>query len=119
MGGADDSPVLRQRVFKLTDGTLVLQRDDTLVQEILTGKYRAFRHTRDFGNSITNAELAWLSQSGYVRAYDDEYISLESVRVADAGQHKRIFYLSTTLPEALLNYVRQVLQSRGLDERFQ
>lgn len=121
MDSADGAPVLRQRIFTLSDGTLVIQRDDTLVQELLTGKMRAFRYARDFGRPVTDSELAWLRESGYVSAYDDRHIHLEPVDgvAASAESRMRVYYLSTALPATLLDYVRRLLQATGLEQRFQ
>lgn len=121
MDSTDRPPVLRQRVFALNDGTLVFQQDDALVQELLSGKFRTFRHTRDFGHAVTDDELALLRETGCVSTYDGQYVSLESVDAARASADKRmrVYYLSTALPVRLLDYVRRLLQSSGLEERYQ
>src|SRR5262245_30466245 len=121
MDSADGSPVLRQRVFTLSDGTFVIQRDDTLVQELFTGKMRSFRYARDFGRPVSDGELAWLRESGYVSAYDDRHIHLEPVETiaASADARMRVYYLSTALPGALLDYVHRLLHVTGLEQRFQ
>lgn len=116
--------VLRQQVFTLIDGTMVFQHDEGRVQEILTGRLRRFRYQRDFGRSITDDELVWLRETGYVQDFDETYVKLDSIQPGSGqlyspAQRRRVYYLNTTLPDEMLGHIQVVLRHSRLDRRFQ
>lgn len=82
--------VPRYQVFTLNDGTFVVQWDDVQVQELLTGLYREFDLDRDFGQAITDYELAQLRTSGRVEHFDRHYVWLYPLPQAGQFGKRRI-----------------------------
>ena len=126
-GALNDSPVLRDRVFILSDGTFVVQWDENRVQELLTGHYRNFAPA-DFGHEITDYELSQLKAAGRVEQYDQQHVWLYALpepgrfQVEDYNDpmknRVRSFYLNTTLPEGRLPDVQAALLRLGLAGEF-
>lgn len=121
------SPVARQTVFILADGTFVVQWDENRVQELLTGRYRDYED-RDFGHSITDYELAQLQSAGRVEHYNQQYIWLYALPERGRFQTEeyqetfknrvRSFYLNTTLAESHLSEVQAALIELKLGDEF-
>ncbi len=122
MNSTNGTAWLRQHIFTLEDGTFVLQRDDRTVEELLTGQLRPFERWTHSGQAITDYELSQLQSAGYIVAYDDEYVKLNSRdalhTVANQETRERVYYLTTTLPAVLRGYVEQLLRRIGADEEF-
>jgi CheY-like chemotaxis protein len=121
------SPVQRQLVFILADGSFVVQWDESRVQELLSGRYRTFVGN-DFGHAITDYELNQLKAAGRVEHYNRQYVWLyalpengrfEHDSKNDHGHNRvRSYYLNTTLPKARLDDVEKLLVSMSLDSDF-
>jgi hypothetical protein len=112
--------VLRQQVFSLLDGTFVVQHEPQRVQELFSSRYRLYDPQRDYGHAITDYELQQLYLAGWVSYFDETTITLE---IADTeyllrGKRHRLYYLNTTLPEALLQPIQHLLEQVGLQERY-
>jgi CheY-like chemotaxis protein len=119
------SAISRHQVFVLADGTYAVQWDDKRVQELYSGKYRAYLHTRDFGHHITDVELGFLKGAGRVEHYNRKYVWLFALpeagryanrRILDRGNKIRVYYLSTGLARSQLTNVRAALDSADLSE---
>ena len=120
------SPVPRHTVFILADGAFVVQWDESLVQELLTGHYRNFDDKR-FGHHITDYELNQLKAAGRVEHYNRQYVWLyalpEQGRIAAEHEYAgpsrvRSFYLNTTLPKNRLDEVDAQLETLNLSDDF-
>lgn len=118
------SAVPRDLVFVLDDGTCVVQWADTRVQEVLSGRLRAYTTTDD-GHPVTDFELQQLKEAGRVEHYDERYVWLfalpeqqrfpHELRVQERSLNRvRGYYLNTTLPESELLRVQQALEAAGL-----
>lgn len=122
------SPVLRQYVFIMTDGSFVVQWDETRVQDLLSGRYRSF--SRDgFGHPITDFELNQLKAAGRVEHYNRSYVWLyalpegkryevELKTMQRSRDRVRSYYLNTTLPAAHLEKVQALLSKLGLGKEL-
>lgn len=120
------SPVPRQAVFIMADGSFVVQWDEARVQDLLTGRYRAF--TREgFGHHITDDELTQLKAAGRVEHFNRSYVWLyalpeghrfdvELKTLNRSRDRVRVYYLNTMLSTAYLDKVRALLAKLGLDE---
>lgn len=122
------SPVPRHSVFILSDGSFVVQWDESRVQELLSGRYRTYE-TGDFGHAITDYELNQLKAAGRVEHYNRQYVWLFSLPEtgrfeyeAKAHEHNqnrvRSYYLNTTLPKSELADIEKLLKSLALDSDF-
>ncbi|MBZ0295462.1 MAG: response regulator [Anaerolineae bacterium] len=121
------SPVPRNAVFILADGSFVVQWGEMRVQELLTGRYRTY-HDHDFSHAITDYELAQLKVAGRVEHYNRQYVWLyalpESGRFDHLheleNRHRRVrsYYLNTTLPKARLEEIQTLLTAAALDDDF-
>ncbi len=120
------SPVPRHTVFILADGAFVVQWDEALVQELLTGQYRNF-DDKHFGHHITDYELNQLKAAGRVEHFNRQYVWLyalpEQGRIAAEHEYTgparvRSFYLNTTLPKNQLDEVKKQLQNLELYDDF-
>lgn len=122
------SPVPRQSVFILADGSFVVQWDTSRVQELLSGRYRAY-DPGDFGHTITDYELNQLKAAGRVEHYNRQYVWLFALPEAgrfeyesNPNEHQqnrvRSYYLNTTLPKSELPAIEQTLKSLELENDF-
>ncbi|MEO8609605.1 MAG: response regulator [Chloroflexota bacterium] len=122
------SAVPRHFVFIMSDGTFVVQWDESRVQDLLSGQYLPLRDD-GFGHAISDYELDQLKSAGRVEFYNRAWVWLYALpepnrfqtelktqeRVAD---RVRAFYLNTTLPKSQLENIRSLLQNLGLGEDF-
>ncbi len=122
------SPVARSTVFILSDGSFVVQWDESRVQELMTGRYRPFADG-DFGHVITDYELNQLKAAGRVEHYNRQYVWLYALPEAGrydyesrtpfyAQRRTRSYYLNTTLSKEHLQEVQSKLEAIGLDSEF-
>nr|PZN53425.1 MAG: hypothetical protein DIU68_12615 [Chloroflexota bacterium] len=121
------SAVPREHVFVLVDGTRVVQWREGEVQDLYTGRTRAFADA-DYGHAITDFELSILKDAGLVEAYNARYVWLSSLperqrfselRVQERSKNRvRGFYFNTTLPESELPRVQRVLEEAGLAAHY-
>lgn len=119
--------VARHLVFTLADGSFVVQWEEKQVQELLTGRYRAYNHLSDFGHPITDYELKQLKAAGRVEHHTQSYVWLYSlpekgrfgqIKTLGRGDRIRVYYLSSTLPKTQLASVQSLLVNLGLTEDF-
>lgn len=110
----DSISIPRKRVFVLVDGTFVVQWEENRVQELLTGRYRAF-DMHLFGNEIADFELNQLVRTGVVENYDEELVALSSLSNIMPETPSRVYYLNTTLARDELDKVESALKQIGLD----
>ena len=103
----------RSRVFVLADSTFVVQWEETRVQELLNGRYRAYDDSQ-FGNEITDFELNQLVRAGVVEHYDAELVSLSSLSNIMPETPSRVYYLNTTLGRETLRDIQGALDDLGL-----
>lgn len=103
----------RSRVFVLADSTFVVQWEETRVQELLNGRYRAYDDSQ-FGNEITDFELNQLVRAGVVEHYDAELVSLSSLSNIMPETPSRVYYLNTTLGREALRDIQSALDELGL-----
>ncbi|MDX2075585.1 MAG: hypothetical protein SFZ02_04085 [bacterium] len=121
----DESFVLRSRVFILSDGAFVVRWSDTLVQELVSGQYRAFEKS-DFGAPITDFELKQLMTAGLVKGFDRDHVHLnalpdqykESSLSAWERERKRSYYLNTLFDSSHVQKIVQSLVEIGLQDEF-
>lgn len=116
----------RHAVFILNDGAFVVQWDETLVQDLLTGRYRRYSYQL-FGHYITDYELNQLKSAGRVEHFNRHYVWLyalpERTRFSQlkpferAQNRLRAYYLSTSLPADQCERAAQTLHSLGLAEQ--
>ena len=121
------SPVLRHQVFVLDDGNPVVQWAETHVQEIYTGRVRAFDYSQ-FGHPVTDHELSHLKSLGLVEYYTRQYVWVFSLpeqstimglrTINGAFKRGRAYYLNTTLPEADLARVVAELEAADNGHAF-
>lgn len=121
------SPVPRNAVFILADGSFVVQWGETRVQELLTGRYRTFDN-QDYSHTITDYELAQLKAAGLVEHFNHQYVWLyalpESGRfdplqsMENRPRRVRSYYLNTTLPKSHLEEIETLLKATELDEEY-
>lgn len=65
----DGTPINRQWIVVLDDGSIVIDWGDDLYQDILTGDFVTIQG-EDFSHHIHNQELDWLIKIGRVVSYD-------------------------------------------------
>lgn len=121
------SAVSRHHVFILADGSFVVQWGEANVQDLLSGRYRAYEY-HDFGHSITDYELSQLKSAGRVEHYNRNYIWLyalpeqgrfSELKTQDRSPHRvRSYYLNTTLPKSQFEQIQSLLASLGLADDF-
>lgn len=115
------TPIARNRVFVLLDGSFVLRLDEQTVEELLTGRQRHYER-REFGANITDFELNQLRQAGIVSDYDREQVWLTSAEQrqtyyqARKQSRVRTYYLHTTHDPAALPEVTNALAELGLSD---
>src|SRR5687767_813752 len=116
-GEQNTIPVPRNRVLVLEDGAFVVQWELTRVQDLLTGKYRAFADN-ETGESITDYELNQLKNKGVIARYDTDLIHLCPTPDILFQSSTRSYYLNTALPKIQKNEVEQQLQAADLLTRL-
>lgn len=114
------TPVPRHQVFVLDDGDPVVQWSESRVQEIYSGRVRAFDYSQ-FGHPVTDHELNNLKTLGLVEHFNRQYVWLFALpeqsrflglRTIEGGSgQSRVFYLNTTLPECELERVMAALDA--------
>jgi hypothetical protein len=116
-----NEPIVRTRMFVLLDGVFVVKWDDTMVQELLTGKYRKFDR-REFGAYITDYELNQLRQAGVVQRFDREQVwlspAMERSRYYQSQVQTRVraYYLNTTFGAVQRDSIEDSILELGLDD---
>jgi hypothetical protein len=116
-----NEPIVRTRMFVLLDGVFVVKWDDTMVQELLTGKYRKFDR-REFGAYITDYELNQLRQAGVVQRFDREQVwlspAMERSRYYQSQVQTRVraYYLNTTFAAVQRDSIEDSILELGLDD---
>jgi CheY-like chemotaxis protein len=121
------TPVPRHQVFVLDDGDPVVQWSESRVQEIYSGRVRAFDYSQ-FGHPVTDQELNNLKSLGLVEHYTRQYVWVYSLpeqsrfiglrTIEGSAGHSRVFYLNTTLPESELDTVVAALEAEDACETF-
>jgi hypothetical protein len=76
--GSGGTPVPREFVFVLTDGTYCVQWHDERVQELVSGKLRDFSE-REYGHRLVDREFEQLREAGIVVDYDSKYVWLSHI----------------------------------------
>ncbi len=120
------SPVSRYQVFTTSDGTFVVQWEPNYVQELLSGRYRAYEHKTDFGHPISDYELKQLKAAGRVEHFNRRYVWLYAlpergrfkVKTLEKSSRVRTYYLSTTLPGNHLPEIQALLKELELDQEL-
>lgn len=72
------TPINRQMVIVLKDGTIVIDWGDGIYQDIRSGEFMPVREA-DYSHHILNAELDWLIKIGRVAAYDRDTVQCHSL----------------------------------------
>jgi hypothetical protein len=75
------TPVPREFVFVLTDGTYCVQWHDERVQELVSGRLREFSE-REYGHRLVDREFEQLREAGIVVDYDSKYVWLSHISSA-------------------------------------
>lgn len=68
-------PVVRDLVFVLKSGEIVLDWGDGRVQDVLTGEFLDFEEP-DYGRAVSDVDLEMLKNNGRVIAYDPRMVYL-------------------------------------------
>lgn len=119
---ANSTPYPRTQIFTLNDGTPVIQWGDTNVQDIATGKFRAYT-PRDFGRRLSDEDLSRLKDLQIIHHFNRTYVWLyalpesgrfSGLRTQDSAPRRRYYYLNTTLPPEYLDDVQEYLVESGL-----
>jgi hypothetical protein len=116
-GEQNTIPVPRSRVLVLEDGAFVVQWELNRVQDLLTGKYRAFGE-EEFGEAISDYELNQLKNKGVISRYDAELIHLCPTPDIFFHSSTRSYYLNTALPRTQKTEVENQLQAVDLLARL-
>lgn len=119
--------VARYQVFVLTNGSFAVQWRDSVVQELLTGQYRDYEQSTDFGYSVTDYELSQLQATGFIAQYDQNHVWFHTVPQnqnlplwqAAKRVTLRAYYLSSLLPETEFGYLKSAIQNAGFADRFE
>ena len=120
------SPIPRDTVFVLADGSFVVQWDQKRVQELLNGHYRDLG-TEDDSYAISDYELNQLKAAGRIEQYDQQQVWLYSLpernpyEIDDYDTNRnrvRSFYLNTTLSGDHLDDVETRLRHLQLSDEF-
>lgn len=123
------SPVPRNFVFILADGTFVVQWDESRVQDLLTGRYRVINY-EDFGHPISDYELNQLKAAGRVEHYTRDYVWLfalpedkrfdRDLAVQETTRSRvKSYYLNTALSAEKLSEIEALLTVMGVQSEFQ
>lgn len=72
------TPINRQMVIVLKDGTIAIDWGDGLYQDIRSGDFIAVREA-DFSHHILNEELDWLIKIGRVISFDKDTVYCQSL----------------------------------------
>lgn len=119
------SAVARHQIFTLADGSFVVRWDENQVQELMTGSYRIFDPSKDYGHAITDYELRQLKAAGCVEHFTRHFVWLYALpergrlRARTMGNDRqRAYYLSTALSQTHLGQVERFLQQMQLDSDF-
>ncbi len=117
------SPMPRNQVFILDDGSVVVQWTEARVQDIQTGVYRNYS-PKDFGRRLNDYELERLKEQGIIEEYNRSSVWLYALPEGERFQSQRIlestsnaarfYYLNTTLPEDYVDLLLEHLDRTGL-----
>lgn len=72
------SPINRQWIYMLTNGSPVIDWGDGKVQDMYTGDFMPFEE-RDYSHGITDRELDVLKNAGRVASYDTKNVFINSL----------------------------------------
>lgn len=72
------SPISRQWIYMLTNGSPVIDWGDGKVQDMYSGDFLPFEE-RDYSHSITDRELDVLRNAGRVASYDTKNVFVNSL----------------------------------------
>jgi hypothetical protein len=71
-------PISRQWIFVLNNGSPVIEWEDGLVQDLLSGEF-IHSEERDYGHPIRDDELDMLYRAGRVERYDTQHVYIYSL----------------------------------------
>lgn len=114
--------VPRSNIFKLEDGTTVVQRGIDRVQELISGTTRRFS-SMDTGYEITDGDLELLKIKGIISQYDNFFVWL-SDELANYTHHEEtfgtltVYRVTTDLDVNALPDVQNYLNNAGLADRY-
>ena len=72
------SPISRQWIYMLTNGSPVIDWGDGKVQDMYSGEFLPFEE-RDYSHGITDRELDVLKNAGRVASYDTKNVFVNSL----------------------------------------
>jgi len=124
------SAVPRHYIFVLLDGTFVIQWAERKVQDIMTGQFRKFNYTEDYGHAIMDGELYKLKAAARVEHFNRRYIWIfalpergrydKELKTLERNPNRiRAFYITTPLPKSQLDNVQAILPSLNLTQLIQ
>lgn len=75
---ADGTPVNRQWVMVLQDGTIAIDWGDDIFQDVRSGDFIVVAES-DISHHILNEDLDWLIRIGRVKSYDTKLVWFSSL----------------------------------------
>lgn len=75
---AGGTPINRQWVIVLNDGSIVIDWGDEVYQDIRSGEFLKIRE-EEYSHHIQNQELDWLMKIGRVASYDALIVNVHSL----------------------------------------
>ncbi|MEK6255763.1 MAG: hypothetical protein N2C13_00420 [Chloroflexota bacterium] len=72
------TPIIRQWIYMMNDGSPVIDWGDGKVQDMYTGDFMPFEE-RDYSHGITDRELDVLKNAGRVASYDANNVFVNSL----------------------------------------
>ena len=72
------TPIKRQWIIVLNDGSIVIDWGDGIYQDIRTGAFLSIRE-EEYSHHILNPELEWLVKIGRVASYDALIVNIHSL----------------------------------------
>lgn len=119
--------VARYQVFVLKNGSFAVQWQETVVQELLTGRYQNYDQSTDYGYAITDYELSQLQATGFIVQYDSNHVWFHTVPQnsntnlwqATKRVTIRAYYLSSLLPETEYGYLKSTMLNTPFADDFE
>jgi hypothetical protein len=107
------TPVPREFVFVLTDGSYCVQWHDERVQELISGKLRSFSE-REYGHRLVDRELEQLREAGIVVDYDSKYVWLSHIPSArelgsEEAEERDEWAIALGIPASLQDKIAKTL----------